>query len=77
MTMSQTSTPDAKPVNPLPDTLKKATDYYLRMREAHTVNAGELDNIDTAIARAKEQKANTESFPIPTGVRVFLRRVAK
>ncbi|MFJ5506549.1 capsid size determination protein [Pectobacterium carotovorum] len=59
--MSQTTTPETKPVNPLPDTLKRATDYYLRMREAHTVNAGELDNIDTAIARAKEQKTNTEA----------------
>ncbi|WP_323666401.1 capsid size determination protein [Pectobacterium punjabense] len=59
--MTQTTTPDTKPVNPLPDTLTKATDYYLRMRKAHTVNASELDNIDTAIARAKEQKTNTEA----------------
>ncbi|MEQ9997950.1 capsid size determination protein [Pectobacterium versatile] len=59
--MSQTTTQETKPVNPQPDMLKRATDYYLRMREAHTVNAGELDNIDTAIARAKEQKTNTEA----------------
>ncbi|WP_234830618.1 hypothetical protein [Pectobacterium carotovorum] len=31
------------------------------MRETHTINAGGLNNIDTAIARAKEQKANTEA----------------
>ncbi|MEI7285064.1 capsid size determination protein [Pectobacterium carotovorum] len=59
--MSQTTTPETKPVNTLPDTLTKATNYYLRMREAHTVNASELDHIDTAIARAKEQKTNTEA----------------
>ncbi|MBA5205505.1 capsid size determination protein [Pectobacterium aroidearum] len=59
--MSQITTPDTKPANALPETLKRATSYYLRMREEHTANAGELDNIDTAINRAKEQKANTEA----------------
>ena len=59
--MSQTTTPETKPANALPETLKRATSYYLRMREEHTANAGELDNIDTAINRAKEQKASTEA----------------
>ncbi|KHS94761.1 capsid size determination protein [Pectobacterium parvum] len=58
--MSQKAEQTDKPVTP-PDVLKKTADEYQKRRAEHFANASELDNIDTAIARAKEQKANTEA----------------
>ncbi|MCU1793230.1 capsid size determination protein [Pectobacterium polaris] len=58
--MSQKIEQIEKSVTP-PDVLKKTADEYQKRRAEHFANASELDNIDTAIARAKEQKANTES----------------
>ncbi|WP_405081086.1 capsid size determination protein [Pectobacterium versatile] len=43
------------------DYVKKTADGYQKSRAEHFANVNDLDNINTAIERAKEQKANAEA----------------